>query len=55
MYVALYDDWLDYVVHKVARRSGVAIELSPRERRWPLIFLWPKAIRFLRSRPQRHG
>jgi hypothetical protein len=54
-YVALYDDWLDYLVHKVARRSGVAIELSPRERRWPLIFLWPKAIRFLRSRPQRQG
>jgi len=52
-YVALYDDWLDYVVGKIARRSGVAIELSSRERRWPLIFLWPKAIRFLRSRPQR--
>jgi len=54
-YVALYDDWLDYVVGKIARRSGVAIELSSRERRWPLIFLWPKAIRFLRSRPQRQG
>jgi hypothetical protein len=54
-YVALYDDWLDYVVRKIARRSGVAIELSSRERRWPLIFLWPKAIRFLRSRPQRQG
>ena len=54
-YVALYDEWLDYVVQKVARRSGVAIELSPRERRWPLIFLWPKAIRFLRTRPQRQG
>jgi len=52
-YVALYDDWLAYVVGKIARRSGVAIELSSRERRWPLIFLWPKAIRFLRSRPQR--
>ena len=53
-YVALYDDWLDYVVGKIARRSGVAIqEPSSRERRWPLIFLWPKAIRFLRSRPQR--
>lgn len=52
-YIALYDDWLDYVIQKVARRSGVAIELSPRERRWPLIFLWPKAIRFLRTRPQR--
>jgi hypothetical protein len=54
-YVALYDDWLDYVVRKIARRSGVVIELSSRERRWPLIFLWPKAIRFLRSRPQRQG
>jgi hypothetical protein len=54
-YVALYDDWLDYVLHKITRRSGVAIELSPRERRWPLIFLWPKVIRFLRSRPQRQG
>lgn len=52
-YIALYDDWLDYVLQKVARRSGVTIELSPRERKWPLIFLWPKAIRFLRTRPQR--
>jgi hypothetical protein len=54
-YVALYDDWLDYVVQKIARRSGVTVELTSRERRWPLIFLWPKAIRFLRSRPQRQG
>jgi hypothetical protein len=52
-YVALYDDWLEYIVQKVARRSGQTVELTPRERRWPLIFLWPKAIRFLRSRPQR--
>ncbi len=52
-YVALYDDWLDYALQKVARRSGAAVELTPRERRWPLIFLWPKAIRYLRSRPQK--
>jgi hypothetical protein len=52
-YVVLYDDWLEYVVRKIARRSGVAIELTARERRWPLIFLWPKAIQYLRSRPQR--
>jgi hypothetical protein len=52
-YVVLYDNWLDYVVRKVARRSGVTIELTARERRWPLIFLWPKAIQYLRSRPQR--
>ncbi|HEY2896290.1 MAG TPA: hypothetical protein VGJ12_04070 [Gemmatimonadaceae bacterium] len=52
-YVVTYDNWLDYVVRKVARRSGVTIELTARERRWPLIFLWPKAIQYLRSRPQR--
>jgi hypothetical protein len=54
-YVALYDDWLDYVVEKVARRGGAAVALTERERRWPLIFLWPKAVRYLRSRPQRRG
>jgi hypothetical protein len=52
-YVVLYDDWLDYVVRKIARRGGVTLELTARERRWPLIFLWPKAIQYLRSRPQR--
>lgn len=52
-YIVLYDDWLDYILLKVARRSGVSVELTARERRWPLIFLWPKAIRYLRSRPQR--
>jgi hypothetical protein len=54
-YVVLYDDWLDYVVRKIARRSGTTIELTARERRWPLIFLWPKAIQYLRSRPQRRS
>jgi len=54
-YVVLYDDWLEYVVRKIARRSGVTLELTARERRWPLIFLWPKAIQYLRSRPQRRS
>ena len=52
-YMALYDDWLDYVVQKVERRSGVPVELSPRERRWPFLFLWPKALRLLSSRASR--
>jgi hypothetical protein len=43
------------VVEKVARRGGAAVALTERERRWPLIFLWPKAVRYLRSRPQRRG
>lgn len=52
-YVALYDDWLDYLVRKVERRGGVKIELTPRERRWPLIFLWPRTIRFILERRNR--
>lgn len=49
-YIWLYDGWLDYIHRKVERRGGTVIELTPRERQWPLLFLWPKAIRFLRSR-----
>jgi hypothetical protein len=51
-YVALYEGWLDYIVQKIARRSGRKIELTERERRWPLIFLWPKVIEYVRTRPQ---
>jgi hypothetical protein len=54
-YVALYDGWLDYIVQKIARRSGRTIVLSERERRWPLIFLWPKVIEYVRTRPQLRG
>jgi hypothetical protein len=52
-YVSLYDDWLDYVVRKVERKSGETVDLSERERRWPLIFLWPRAVRFIARRPRR--
>lgn len=48
----LYDGWLDYLVRKIDRSTGEKIELTERERRWPLIFLWPRAVRYLRSRPQ---
>lgn len=48
--IALYDRWLDYLREKAERRIGAPIEFSPRERRWPLIFLWPKALRLLSTR-----
>ena len=54
-HVALYDNWLEYIVQKIARRAGQTIVLTPLERRWPLLFLWPRAVRFLVSRPQRQG
>lgn len=45
-----FDKWLPYVVRKAERHSGEKIELTLLERRLPLIFLWPRAIRFLRDR-----
>ena len=54
-HIALYDGWLDYVVHKIARASGELITVTERERRWPLVFVWPKFIRYLRTRPQRRN
>ncbi len=52
-YVILYDGWVDYIAAKVERRSGVRVALTSRERRWPLLFLWPRVLRYLRARPQR--
>lgn len=48
----LYDGWLDYLLQKIDRSTGEKIELTARERRWPLVFLWPRAFRYLRTRPQ---
>lgn len=52
-HVVLYEGWLDYIVRKVDRSGGEQIVLTDRERRWPLIFLWPKVFHYLRTRPQR--
>ena len=48
-YMLTFDDWLDYIVRKVERRSGVRIELTKSERRMPIVFLWPKAFRVIRA------
>jgi hypothetical protein len=48
-HVVTFEGWLDYIVRKV-RRHGAEIELSPRERRMPLLFLWPRLFRYLRQK-----
>jgi len=48
-YMLTFDDWLDYIVRKVERRSGIHVEISKAERRFPAIFLWPKAVRLIRA------
>jgi hypothetical protein len=49
-HVLSFEGWLDYILRKVQRHGGEPIELSERERRWPLIFLWPRVVRYLRAR-----
>jgi len=52
-HVVTFDNWLPYIARKVERRTGIPVELTPWERRAPLIFLWPRVIRVLRGRPER--
>ena len=45
-----FDDWLPYVLWKLGRHSGVWVELSERQRRYPLLFGWPVLFKLLRQR-----
>jgi hypothetical protein len=54
-YVLTFDDWLDYILRKVHRHTGQDIELTPRERRFPLLFLWPRVLRYLRQKDRLGG
>jgi hypothetical protein len=49
----LYDDWLGYLLRKIDRSTGQTMVLTARERRHPLIFLWPRVVRYLRTRSRR--
>ena len=52
-YMATFANWLPYVVRKVERHRGERIELTALERRLPLLFLWPRAIKVLLTRPSK--
>ena len=56
-HVYTFEGWEEYIVRKVERRMGVSVELTPLERRFPVILLWPKVIRVLGSKSvhRRHG
>jgi hypothetical protein len=52
-YMITFEGWLDYLLRKVARHTGEEIVLTDRERRFPLIFLWPRFFRYLREKEER--
>jgi hypothetical protein len=49
-YMITFEGWLEYIVHKAERHGGASIVLSERERRWPVLFLWPRLLRYLRRK-----
>jgi hypothetical protein len=50
-----FEGWLDYILRKASRHSGQSFELSERERRWPLLFLWSRVFRYLRTRNRKES
>ncbi len=50
-HVLTFDNWLPYIARKVERRTGSPVELTVLERRLPIVFLWPRVVRVLRTRP----
>lgn len=44
-----FEGGLDYIVWKLERHSGIPIEITPRLRRWPLIFIWGLMWRLYRQ------
>jgi len=50
-----FANWLPYVVRKVERHTGRPVRLTPLEQRLPLIFLWPRVLYVLLTRPSRRG
>jgi len=49
-HILSFEGWLDYIARKASRHTGEPIVLTERERRWPLVFLWGRAFRYLRDR-----
>ena len=49
-HIVTFEGWLDLLVRKARRHTGQDIVLTPRERRLPLVFLWPRVIRYLRDK-----
>lgn len=52
-HVVSFEGWLDYILHKANRHAGEPFALTPRERRWPWIFLWGRLFRYLRRKDRK--
>jgi hypothetical protein len=51
-HMVTFANWLPYIVAKVERHTGRTIRLTTLEKKLPIIFLWPRAIHVLLTRPR---
>jgi hypothetical protein len=54
-HVFTFEGWLDFIVRKARRHTGQDIELTEREKRMPLLFLWPRIIEYLKHKDRGKG
>jgi hypothetical protein len=52
-HMVTFANWLPYIVNKVERHTGRTIQLTTLEKKLPIVFLWPRAIHVLLTRPRR--
>jgi hypothetical protein len=52
-HMVTFANWLPYIVNKVERHTGRTIRLTTLEKKLPIVFLWPRAIHVLLTRPRR--
>jgi hypothetical protein len=52
-HMVTFANWLPYIQRKVERHTGQPIRLTRIERAVPVVFLWPRAIWILVTRPHR--
>jgi hypothetical protein len=46
-YILTFDGWIDYLARKIERRTGLRVEVTEAERKWPFLLAWPKIFRVL--------
>jgi hypothetical protein len=48
-YMFTVDNWLQYILDKLERHQGIKVELTPLQKRFPLLFGWPIYLRLRRQ------
>jgi hypothetical protein len=43
-HIMTFDGWLDYLLAKLERNSGIRLDLTPAQRRHPVLLAWPRML-----------